>query len=1533
MNAQSIRLTGLISILLVLLFQAPALQAEGSWQMGLFEGLSHRQPINETSGTRNLLKVDILNVGEVINVHACGNSNGNVLRILIYDPNGVEVYRDQRIQNVDCEDDFTGTFDPAVTDPHQYVTTTTGTYTVFFSNRSSNRFNRFDITVTNDVDDLIDPKAPLGRVWATYWYFWAGAFTENRATDADLYVVANGGFTNTYTIWQLDLNNFAGYGYGLKANSLGVNSPNASGDEVAGMSVPKSGNSISEEYPIYLSYPAKNYPEPTQTFAVSELTFMDNEDQDNVITTGGDGSFQFTIDALQTGVYEIIIDTGSATGNVPDGLYGEGDVYLRGTAVQGLNNIPWTGNDNSGNPLPQGNYTAELSVRIGEFHFVADDVETSGGPGDIGIKMYKAGAGGSLTPVAVYWDKQTVLGDTSPNAFNQFGIYDGDHNWGAFNSGGVGNNTLLDTYSYAASVSPDPVNVTVVDENGPLITATKGFVPENIVVGEISTLELEIVNNDTINVTRIKMTDTFPQGMTLVSAPGDITVTGSGCTNFQFSAETVSGGTVLDIVDGEIAGGSTCLVTAEVTASQPGKLVNRTSGVTSPEKKFGVASNGAILNVDPEPSGAPLSCGATWYEIDIVGNETRLYELSNNESPVVRSEFSGPAYLLNPSYRYTGLAFSPQDNYLYAIVSDNDGSATAPVPGSIVRIDQDGKVVNLGRPEPGPNSMEMPLISDRFVGGTYTADGAYIVVTDNSATTHIGETIPAHERGLILEIDVSTNPPQLLFNRQHGRDVGDVVSHPNGTLYSHAATEGLIEIDSKTGAVVVIGGNVTSVLAGMTADKWGNVYGHTATDEYLQLDISNGNGALINSLVGSFALDSASCAYGITMEKTVSASEVKTGSSVVYTIAIANSLNSPVVVDFIDQLADSTYFVADTLVNTIGGTVNAYADTDTLSISGGTLAANSTSVMEFEVFYPAGMAAGTVYNQAMIQSPGFEVVLSDYPSTAQLGDATPIDVLTAGAIGSSKSASVSGREVNYLLTIENIGSEPLENVTLEDDLDVVFGSGNYHLAGLPVFVENPGTIQLNNSYTGSGTNTTLIAAVGGSSLEAGARAVIRMTVIVDTITDMGAGTGVYSNQASVTANAGAVNDLSVDGDDVDPNNDGVADEESATVVNIVDTFTVSGVVFQDNGESAIAHDGVQAGAEPPDAGVVVEIRLADGSVIESVTTTAGGRFYFEVPVTIAVGGVANLQVAAVSEPGYQWISERLSIGSAFAGTGSVTDGLVELTHLLSSGESYSVNFGRVKTPHWQSDHVAENGPDTVVFHPHQFRAFSDGELSFDYTTLDTAPQNASFSAVLFRDSNCDGSLDETDVKIPAAVSIETSANTEICVINKVFIPADVSHDDTYRTSITATLAYSDSVNSGHALSDTLTLTDLTRAIALGEGVLVLAKYVENKSEAGVATTRNSAQPDDVLRYTIDFHNGGTGPVSEVLVSDSTPAYSALELPVQCPSVLPDGIINCQVVVPPNASNSAGYQGPVQWLFDGNLNAGAAGTVWFEIRIE
>jgi len=123
--------------------------------------------------------------------------------------------------------------------------------------------------------------------------------------------------------------------------------------------------------------------------------------------------------------------------------------------------------------------------------------------------------------------------------------------------------------------------------------------------------------------------------------------------------------------------------------------------------------------------------------------------------------------------------------------------------------------------------------------------------------------------------------------------------------------------------------------------------------------------------------------------------------------------------------------------------------------------------------------------------------------------------------------------------------------------------------------------------------------------------------------------------------------------------------------------------------------------------------------------------------------------------------------------------------------------------------------------------------------------------------------------------------------------------------------------------------------------LMLEKQVRNIGPDGVAnsgddvdvadTTANQAAPGDVLRYRLTFRNQGSNALTEVTITDSTPAYSALNAPAACPVSLPAALTACSLSAP-DGSNGSGYQGGLEWRFTGELQPGAQGAVSYDVRV-
>jgi len=472
---------------LLILSVGKTAQAEGTAQWGLNQPLLEfgAVPINTTetriSSASRALYVDVVSAGEVINVSACGNNNNSVITMQVFEtfPNIVDpaftpttstrVVNQSFDNNIDCGDALTANR-PLIgaSSPQQFVAPSPGKYEIRLSTNDGNRLRRVDVTVTPNAATPVDPSAQGGRLHAYVYAYNAGSFSEAAATDANYFVKVPGGRPGENYVWQLDLNNFAGFVYDIVGNAYGVEAPNS------GFSVNQSGNNVTPEYPVYVSYPAVIGPLPTAPPSVSNFRFVDNAGIDNTISPNGtigvqdSGEFSFTTDVI--GTYSIQIDVNQDGIFSPEDSAGNPseDVFINGI-TNGPTTVtaPWDGRSNTGAALPIGSYDARVQMRIGEYHFIAGDAETSGGPGQDGLTVYQAFSQTTVQDTLVFWDDKTFLGgDTTLPSGELSSTPEGKHNWGTFTGGGFGNLRFIDTYVFGGAtlvITP----VIIIDDDDP----------------------------------------------------------------------------------------------------------------------------------------------------------------------------------------------------------------------------------------------------------------------------------------------------------------------------------------------------------------------------------------------------------------------------------------------------------------------------------------------------------------------------------------------------------------------------------------------------------------------------------------------------------------------------------------------------------------------------------------------------------------------------------------------------------------------------------------------------------------------------------------------------------------------------------------------------------------------------------------------------------------------------------------------------------------------------------------------------------
>ncbi|HIO93530.1 MAG TPA: hypothetical protein EYG68_11920, partial [Leucothrix mucor] len=257
-------------------------------------------------------------------------------------------------------------------------------------------------------------------------------------------------------------------------------------------------------------------------------------------------------------------------------------------------------------------------------------------------------------------------------------------------------------------------------------------------------------------------------------------------------------------------------------------------------------------------------------------------------------------------------------------------------------------------------------------------------------------------------------------------------------------------------------------------------------------------------------------------------------------------------------------------------------------------------------------------------------------------------------------------------------------------------------------------------------------------------------------------------------------------------------------------------------------------------------------------------------------------------------------------------------------------FGDINDPTFIPNNSGTVLAGNVVFYSHKFTPPSTGTVNFNATN--TAPVTAGWSNVIYQDTDCNGKLDAGEVAVTA--NLATTANTPICLINKVYAPNGVVNGETYRNVINAEFDFNGNTIAGNI---TLKVTDLTKATVKtpitptnptgGSSRLVLRKTVQNMTQGGTETeTQNQAKSGDVLKYRIYYNNSGDGPLTDLIINDTVPEFTSMAGSPVCEPPLPTSLISC--------TPSVNFD-DVVWTFPANgvLKGGAKGMVSYSVTIE
>lgn len=360
--------------------------------------------------------------------------------------------------------------------------------------------------------------------------------------------------------------------------------------------------------------------------------------------------------------------------------------------------------------------------------------------------------------------------------------------------------------------------------------------------------------------------------------------------------------------------------------------------------------------------------------------------------------------------------------------------------------------------------------------------------------------------------------------------------------------------------------------------------------------------------------------------------------------------------------------------------------------------------------------------------------------------------------------------------------------------------------------------------------------------------------------------------------------------------------------------TLTGTIFRDDGTGGgTPNNGTQDGTEPGLSGVQVVLSQS-GSTLDSETTDGSGSFTAWIPASASGNSVS------LSEPQMNgYLLTGGSLGNLPSPSTSSTPPSVTFTP--SSGSVYSgVSVGEVP-----SNALAPNGaqtgqPGTTVYYAHTYKAYTAGSVSLSVTSS-PYPSSISWSPVLYRDPNCLGKPDASDIPITGPIPLSTGAT--LCVLVNEFIPAQASAGSLDRDTLTATYAYANAPS----LSSSNFVVDTTTASAQGSGSnLGLTKTVSNLTTGTRFSTSDNATPGQQLQYKLSFINNSASSVSNIVVSDTTPSSTTFDS-ASCDAV--PSTLTCTVTQAP----SAGGQGLIQWTLSGTLAPAATGDVLFTVTVD
>ncbi len=356
---------------------------------------------------------------------------------------------------------------------------------------------------------------------------------------------------------------------------------------------------------------------------------------------------------------------------------------------------------------------------------------------------------------------------------------------------------------------------------------------------------------------------------------------------------------------------------------------------------------------------------------------------------------------------------------------------------------------------------------------------------------------------------------------------------------------------------------------------------------------------------------------------------------------------------------------------------------------------------------------------------------------------------------------------------------------------------------------------------------------------------------------------------------------------------------------LVHATGASGRLFVDDGSgSGTANDGILNGSERGLAAHAVQVLDASNNVLDTAVSAADGSYSLFIPTSVTNG--ATLRILPVAD------AAQLRTGATVGTTaGTYSPGANTVTFAFSNATAYSgVNFGSIPVTALSGAGLQSGLPGAVLLYSHRFTAKTAGSVTF--STSHTGPANVAWTEVIYLDSNGNGVIDAGEQPVTGAISM--TAGQVVFLIVKVSIPEASAPTMSLGTALNATMALS---NSSISASYSSTTIDVATVLALDGNAasLVLVKTV----------SVDTVSPGGTVVYTINFSNKGETAISNLVITDQTPAYTTF-VSSTTPTT-PTSLTSASTTVP-----SVGAAGVLRWTFTGSLAPNGQGSVQFSVTL-